>query len=59
MEVTHLYQKNLVTGELKLADDWSSTPSGTGGYKTTISADGNVVGVNLHQEGIYVKICHR
>ena len=29
--------------------------SNSGGYKFTISADGNIVGVNLHQEGIYVK----
>ena len=49
MELNSSLSKNLVTGELKLVDDWSSTPSGTGGYKT-ISADGNVVGVNLHQE---------
>ena len=27
----------------------------SGGYEFTISADGNIVGVNLHQEGIYVK----
>ena len=27
----------------------------SGGYKFTISADGNVVGVNLGNEGIFVK----
>ena len=38
-----------------MVDDWDQTPSVDGGYQIGISGDGNIIGVNKGNEGLFIK----